>query len=236
MNHSSDYHDYVFKDGKLIGKFEEMYQYSLEIPWHQDKTAYSVFSDIDIAILRQFKYDSICEIGCGLGHFSNRLYKELRSNINKLSAMSDELSAMGPKVTGIDVSQTAINKAKNLFPEISFIAADLANENPFNLSPTSDELSAFSFNLVVVKEVLWYVCNDLKLFIQNVLSMIKKDGFLYISQSFPDSDKWVGKEMIDSPERLREILVEYVEPISICFEREFCNFQGQYVHYLGQKP
>lgn len=83
MSHTTDYHEYVFKDGKLIGKFEEMYRYSKEIPWHQDKTVYSVFSNIDISILRQFKYKYICEIGCGLGYFSNRLYKELNSDEDK---------------------------------------------------------------------------------------------------------------------------------------------------------
>src|SRR3989338_6728270 len=112
MNHSTDYHDYVFKDGKLVGKFEEMYQHSSEIPWHQDKTAYAVFSDIDIAILKQYKYDSICEIGCGFGHFTNRLYKELCSNNNEPSPLSFQ------QVTGIDVSQTAIEKASKQFPWI----------------------------------------------------------------------------------------------------------------------
>ena len=70
---------------------------------------------------------------------------------------------------------------------------------------------------------------------QNVISMIKKNGFLYVSQSFPESDKYVGQEIIDSPERLKGILAEHVKPISICFEREFRNSQGQYVHFLGQK-
>jgi len=31
-----------FNHGKLVGKFEEMYQHSSETPWHQDKTAYAV--------------------------------------------------------------------------------------------------------------------------------------------------------------------------------------------------
>lgn len=79
MKHSDDYHDYVFKDGKLVGKFDEMYKYSKEVPWHQDETAYHVFSEIDMAILKQFNYDSVCEIGCGLGFFSARLYNELKT-------------------------------------------------------------------------------------------------------------------------------------------------------------
>jgi len=126
----------------------------------------------------------ICEIGCGLGYFTNRLYRELCSNNDNPLAMNDEPSAINYEL----------------------------------------------FDLVVIKEVLWYVCHKLDHFIQNVLSVIKKDGFLYVSQSFPEFNNWVGQEIIDSPERLKEILTEYVEPISICFEREFRNSQGQYVH------
>lgn len=35
----SDYHDYVFKDGKFVGAFEEMYR-NVGDPWHHgDATA-----------------------------------------------------------------------------------------------------------------------------------------------------------------------------------------------------
>ena len=43
---SKDYHDYVFKDGKFIGAFEEMYQ-NVEDPWHHgDATA--IYYDMDL--------------------------------------------------------------------------------------------------------------------------------------------------------------------------------------------
>ena len=178
MSNSSDYHDYVFKDGKRIGKFDEMYKYSAEIPWHQDKTAYSVFSDIDISILKQFKYESICEVGCGLGYFSNRLYKELSSNAGL------------PKVTGIEISKTAVEKASEQFPDIRFIVGDLTKEI---LLP--DE----KYDLVVIKEVFWYVCHSLKQFLKNIREMIKENGFLFVSQSFPGTEKWVGDDLIVLP-------------------------------------
>ena len=34
---SKDYHDYVFRDGKLVGEFEAIYQNSEGVPWHQDE-------------------------------------------------------------------------------------------------------------------------------------------------------------------------------------------------------
>lgn len=47
---SKDYHDYVFKDGKFIGAFEEMYQ-NVEDPWHHgDATA--IYYDKDLYLIQ----------------------------------------------------------------------------------------------------------------------------------------------------------------------------------------
>ncbi len=45
---SDDYHDYVIKDGKYIGLYEDMYKYSKEIPWHQDKMALDWYTQIGL--------------------------------------------------------------------------------------------------------------------------------------------------------------------------------------------
>lgn len=213
MKHSTDYHAYVFKGGKRVGKFDDMYKYSTEIPWHQDKTAYAVFSNIDIAILKQFKYNTVCEIGCGLGYFSNRLLKELSLKSKKL------------KVTGIDISKTVVIKAAKKFPEIKFIAADLTKES---------YLVKKNFDLVVVKEVLWYVCHKLDKFLRNSINLIKDRGFLYVSQSFPTNDNWVGKEIIDSPEALKKILFKYASPVHYCIDWNKLSYKNGHIHFLGR--
>lgn len=144
-------------------------------------------------------------------------------------------------MTGIDISQTAIVKASNQFPEIRFIVGDLLKDNPFTSNFTSNEPSTMSyepfkkqFDLVVVKEVLWYVCHNLTRFMQNVMQLVKAKGFLYVSQSFPEADTWVGKEVIDSPERLKEILSEYTQLVHYCIEYDW-NFNGRpLVHFLGR--
>ena len=40
MRKSLDFHDYVIKDGKFIGRFEEMYQ-NFKFPWNQNVFEYS---------------------------------------------------------------------------------------------------------------------------------------------------------------------------------------------------
>lgn len=49
MSHSTDYHDYVFRDGKLVGEFEDMYKNSSKVPWHQDEQA----NWIDVRLTRE---------------------------------------------------------------------------------------------------------------------------------------------------------------------------------------
>lgn len=77
QSRSRRYQDYVIKEGTLLGKFEEMYRESSEIPWHQDKTAYSLLGDFDLAVLRHFcelkKWETVADLGCGLGYFTARV-------------------------------------------------------------------------------------------------------------------------------------------------------------------
>lgn len=213
MKLSADYHDYVFKNGRLLGKFDDMYKFSSSIPWDQDVTVFSPFSDIDIAILKQLKYDSVCEVGCGLGYFTDRLSKELHFTVQR------------PKITGIDISKTAIGKAAKKFPGINFISGDLLATDGFLMD---------KFNVVIAKEVMWYVCHRLDLFFRNILRLVKKNGYLYVSQSFPNDNTWVGKEMLDSPEALKKILCKYAEPVHCCIEYNDRLCKNGHIHFLGK--
>ena len=70
------YQDYVIKDGKFIGKFEEMYQ-KFDDPWHQSKDGN--FDDLSKKVvahfIRQYQITSSVEFGCGLGNTMNFIQK-----------------------------------------------------------------------------------------------------------------------------------------------------------------
>ena len=210
---SKDYHDYVFKDGRLVGDFEKMYRHSAEVPWHQDKTAHMVFSNIDLAILQQYQYDDVCEIGCGLGYFTHRLHQELHG------------VGVRVRVTGIDISETAITTALARFPEIRFAVGDLTKERP---------LPGTYFDLVILKEVIWYICHRLTDFLANARDMVRAGGFMYVSQSFPESDRWIFQEVIDSPETLKKMFCEFLEPLFYCVEWDWRYNGRPLVHLLGR--
>lgn len=65
---SKDYHEYIIKNGSLIGEFEQMYAKSEGIPWKQDKEAYAIYSNFIIEMMQSMNitYNNILDIGCGL--------------------------------------------------------------------------------------------------------------------------------------------------------------------------
>jgi SAM-dependent methyltransferase len=97
------YHKYVFdhEKRKLIGAFEEMYKAeNLEgfDSW-QNNDVRHLRLRLAMEILRDYNFDSVLELGCGKGTASQFL-----NNNNK--------------VLGVDISPTAIEKAKASYPDI----------------------------------------------------------------------------------------------------------------------
>lgn len=62
-----NYQDYVIRDGKFIGKFEEMYQ-KFDDPWEQIACVGDSYSRHATSLsINSMKLHNILEIGCGLG-------------------------------------------------------------------------------------------------------------------------------------------------------------------------
>ena len=67
------YQDYVIKDGEFVGKFEEMYQ-KFDNPWHQIEAVQNSYArHATLMSVRNYGIQSLIEIGCGLGVFTNYL-------------------------------------------------------------------------------------------------------------------------------------------------------------------
>lgn len=130
------YQDFVIKNGVFIGKFEEMYQ-RFPNPWLQESEQHNVNSysrNIAIINLRLFKIGSVVEFGCGLGYFTNLIFQ----NIQDI------------KIKGIDVSPTAINKAKYLWPHLDFEVDKVQNIEKYA-----------NYDAVLFGEIMWYILDDL---------------------------------------------------------------------------
>jgi SAM-dependent methyltransferase len=204
-----------------------MYRHSKEVPWHQDKTAQQVFVDLDIAIFKHFlpelKVRSICDLGCGLGYVSARLHAALSALITGLD------------VTGIDVSSEAAMRARLLHPQVSFHCVDILHDD---IAPWEGK-----FDLLYLKDVLWYVASDAERFFARARALLRSEGgVIYKLQSVPDIPDYVGSEIFPSTFSIAEFLSKDFESIyvsstyEISSNRVVGNYQkDKYLRFLGSK-
>jgi trans-aconitate methyltransferase len=213
------YQDYVIKDGRLIGAFEEMYRESAEVPWHQDKTAHSLFSEFDLAVLRQFnaeaRWQRVLDLGCGLGHMTTRIAQDLPA----------------ARVEGIDISPTAIAKAAALHPHLAFRVEDVRQPGGIRSGP---------YDLIVAKELLWYVLPQLTTVVANLRGALAPGGWLYVSQAVPDLETFYGQSQFPNPAAVLDYFAGQFKQryASICEERSTVRVVAayntdRYARFLG---
>lgn len=193
---SKDYHDYVFKDGKFIGAFEEMYQ-NVDDPWHHgDATA--IHYDSALLLLKRYTNlrGRVLDIGCGKGAFTVRL-KE---------------SFPAASVTGVDIAPTAIKKARQKYGHLGI---DFTTFDIKEYQSLTDKVGR-DFGLVVMFDLMWYVLPEFENIVKYLGRIISKGGWLLISQSFyqPDEQKY-GGDIVSSPEDMLKLIpyraVEIIE-------------------------
>lgn len=196
--HSTDYHDFVIKDGKLIGEFEQMYQKTSNVPWHQDLQAEWLDVRLTIELLKDLgPFDEINDFGCGLGYFLNHL--------------GERLGGKNVVLRGFDISKTCCAKAKKLFPGVSFTEVDLmCSLSPVPVSRNSDNYKA----LFSLRGTLWYVFPKLDSVINNIAGMMSSDDRLIVGQNFPPLDSnFVGKDVLPNPEAIIEKFSKAFTPL-----------------------
>lgn len=150
----------MIRDGKFIGKFEEMYQ-KFDNPWHQIEAADDSYArHATLLSIKNCGIKSVLEVGCGLGCFTNYLH----TNIPDL------------QIVGMDISETAITKAKKRYTDLEFIIGNL-REYSQNI------VSGGGYDAYLFAEIMWYILNDLDIIIDNI-SRNCKGKFVIINQTF----------------------------------------------------
>ncbi len=175
---SSNYHDYVIRNGQFIGEFEQMYR-NIEDPWYSVKKVDSLENDLFLALLGHVAPPSarVLDVGCGLGALSARIRQELPEG----------------EVYACDVSETAIEKSQRSHPGIYFFVHDLKQ---IEFMP----LELDSFDVIVMAQLIWYVLPSLKEILSHSYRLLKSEGHLIVLQQFyhPDDQKY-GKGIIEIP-------------------------------------
>ena len=144
------YQDLVIKNGQLIGKWEELYS-SFEDPWNQsleENVNDSRRLLVDV-VCRRISRDlgrqlQVMEVGCGLGHMTDRLRSE------------------GFSAIGVDCSATAIERASALYPESTFKTASTSDPKFF---------LGIDVDVLVMAEVTWYILDHFEKFLKQVVDI-----------------------------------------------------------------
>lgn len=175
-NVKMDYHDYVIKEGKFIGRFEEMYE-NCPDPWLQSEEIHRSYSRWDtVRTINRCSVERVLEIGCGLGFFT-QLLTEMLPQVN---------------VTGMDISETAILRARKLHPEASFLVGGVET-----LVKTE---TIHSYDCLIFSEIMWYILNDMKEILQILRN--KWCGLIIVNQVFYFGTQKYGREYFTNQEEM----------------------------------
>jgi SAM-dependent methyltransferase len=170
--------DYVFTTdlhGKLSfkGAFEEYYNNEQD-PWNQSATGesakYYLHSRDRVAkFIAAKKASQVLEVGCGLGYACNHFN-----------------SIYSSYYSGWDISNAAISKAREKFPEFTFDVCDI----------TATLTHTKKYDVIILNQLLWYILPHLDKVMKNCCKLLADNGVLVIANAFARDQKF-GVEYID---------------------------------------
>jgi len=170
---SSDYHDYVIKDGKFVGRFEDMYRNCAD-PWPETEADLDAMpcSVRTAQVIAACKPAKVLSLGSGKGLHLNWLAE----------------ACPGTSFAGCEVSQTAVQESLGRYPHLSVTQLDIKDF----------ATRRWDFDLILFREVIWYIlphwdgiCRELR---------ANYAGKRVIAElSFYDRQEY-GKEYFDGPD------------------------------------
>src|SRR5206468_815354 len=90
-----------------------------------------------------------------------------------------------------------------------------------------------AYDLVVIREVFWYVFPHLDTVLRNLEACLKRGAHLYVGQSFPALDReFVGKSVIPNPDTLMSRFTGYRWVFSAILRNHELEADGPILHLL----
>mgnify|MGYP000288189991 CR=1 FL=1 len=161
---------------ELVGDFDGLYRRVAD-PWGQssfdlhlgayyDRSRTNLFA----CLQRRRPIISLMEVGCGHGHVSGALRRLVAS-----------------VVVGVDVSPTALVRARELYPDCGFECADLTQPG-LDLGQQHD--------VVLWGQCLWYLMHEMGVALENSMAHLRVGGLLVVQQAFLRDQRY-GRGMVD---------------------------------------
>lgn len=174
------YQDYVIADGKLVGDFEAMYQ-DFDDPWEQtSREQFASEKAVALNLLTRLKAREGCrrvlELGCGFGDFTARA------------------SALGMDAVGMDISETAVSKARQRHPGDEFLSGALRDH---------DLIKRLAPDVIVMAEITWYVLEDLPAFLTFIRRELPHVYLIHLLMTYAPGVQKYGKEYFTSLDEIK---------------------------------
>ena len=194
----SRYQDYVIKDGKLVGEVEEMYQ-DVDDPWEQTtREEWASEKAVALNLIKKLNAKKVIELGCGLGHYTHKIQE------------------LGVDVLGVDVSKTAIDKAKSNYTDCDFAVGDILDFSIYK---------EYQPDIIVMAEITWYILDKLDEFIAFLSSELPNTYLIHLLTTYPDGVQQYGTDKFTNLKQIMSYFkMEYFEWGEISYpEMEGCT-------------
>ena len=179
------YQDYVIKDGKFIGEFDEMYK-DFDDPWEQTtREKWASEKAVALNLIRKLNAKKVIELGCGLGHYTNKIHN------------------LGVDVLGVDISKTAIEKARANYPNCKFVVGDILDFSIYK---------EYRPDVIVMAEITWYILDKLDKFIDFFKFNLPNTYLIHLLTTYPDGVQQYGKDKFTNLHQIMSYFrMEYLE-------------------------
>jgi 2-polyprenyl-3-methyl-5-hydroxy-6-metoxy-1,4-benzoquinol methylase len=169
----SKYKDFIIKNERFVGKFEEMYQ-KISDPWKllkKNKSGLNLNYKVILNYCEQIRFSKTktLEIGCGYPQISYELYKKKFV------------------VHGTDISKTVIEKSKKKYPELK---NNLYVSNFLNFSL----YQKIKPDIVILSDITWYVLPELRRFIRWFKNLKSKTYLIHSLTLYKKNVQKYGKK------------------------------------------
>lgn len=193
--------DFVFKETprglEFVGDFEGLYKSELD-PWGQsgatrqaegmdryyDESRHRLYAALAARVGGAFVG---LEVGCGHGHALAKLARGFYK----------------AHWVGMDISMTAILRARELYPDLLFFRSDITRYTPSG-----------HYDVVIWNQILWYVLGALDQAVTRSLQCLRPGGLFVVSQAFLREQRY-GRQILDGFDGARNyfagtsLLLEY---------------------------
>jgi SAM-dependent methyltransferase len=183
------YQDYVIAGGKLVGEFEEMYR-DFDDPWEQTtREQFRSEKAVALNLIQQLQTGAgakrVLELGCGFGDFAARA------------------TAFGVEAVGMDISETAILKARQRHPETRFVVGAIADH---------EKIKAIAPDIIVMAEITWYVLEELRDFIAFLKRDLPNAYLIHLLMTYAPGVQQYGKDHFTDIEGIKRYFdYDYLE-------------------------